>query len=210
MRHMDRLVREVQAHGTLFVRLYSRNVKPKFHSLFKHVADDAILLGECLSCFVCERKHRLTKRCALNVFRHLEVTVTRDLVNRHCQTVLDERSSLFLPSYMVDPQRRTMADIPLLFARQVVTACGTLKIRDILYLRDGRLGKATHFWAEDGKDDIAVQIDVYRRSSKYVWATSDPTVSFVSIGEIIDAVASAFLDDARCDIRVILPIVAEL
>ena len=208
MRHMDRLTAELQAHADLYVVLYPLNVKPKFHAMFAHIAEDAIRIGKCLSCFVTERKHRITKKCALNVFRHLEATVTRDLVNRHCQTVSDPVSSLFLRTSMVAPQTISIGDAELIFARHLTAHCGGLKIGDVLFLVDGRVGKATHFWSETVHSEIMVQLDVYIRCGDVLWNTIGPTVSFESVNNVVDAVAYA--DFGEGQIRIIFPALALL
>jgi|AntRauTorckE5430_2_1112549.scaffolds.fasta_scaffold02022_2 hypothetical protein len=208
MRHMERLSHEMQAHADLFVWLYPGAVKPKFHAMFMHVISDAIRIGRCLSCFVTERKHRITKKCALNVFRHLEATVTRDLVNRHCQTVMDPLSSLFLRTTMVSPQNISLDGNDLIFARQLTAHCGGLKLGDVLFLHDGRVGKATHFWSEHVHGDIYIQLDVYTRCTALLWSTLAPTVSFDSVDSVVDAVA--FADFGGGQIRVIIPTLALL
>ena len=55
-------------------------VKPKGHHQF-HIIDGMLWVGKLLSCFVTERKHKMIKRCALYIFRNLEHTVLRDVVN---------------------------------------------------------------------------------------------------------------------------------
>ena len=52
MHYMTRLKDELQAHADLYVTLYPNAVKPKFHAMFMHVAEDALRIGKCLSCFL--------------------------------------------------------------------------------------------------------------------------------------------------------------
>ena len=56
------------------VCLHPQTVTPKFHMLC-HIVADVCGTGKLLSCFVTGRKHRITKRAALHMFRHIELTV---------------------------------------------------------------------------------------------------------------------------------------
>jgi hypothetical protein len=90
MAHIGQLTDIIDTWGQLFVRLYGReHVKPKFHHLFVHMVDDMRRVGKLLSFFVAERKHRVTKRAALYVFRHVDNTVAYDLLNRQCEDFSD-------------------------------------------------------------------------------------------------------------------------
>eukprot|EP00959_Pyramimonas_sp_CCMP1952_P397427 8327534-Pyramimonas_sp.AAC.1 len=65
----------------MFTRLYPAATKPKFHQAL-HLPENMRCVGKLLSCFVTERKHRIAKRCALYVFRHIDNTVIKYILSR--------------------------------------------------------------------------------------------------------------------------------
>jgi len=109
---------------------------------------------------------------------------------------------------MVSPQNISLDGNDLIFARQLTAHCGGLKLGDVLFLHDGRVGKATHFWSEHVHGDIYIQLDVYTRCTALLWSTLAPTVSFDSVDSVVDAVA--FADFGGGQIRVIIPTLALL
>ena len=206
MNHMGRLAHEILSHAKLFVELYPHNIKPKFH-MAMHLVTDFIRIGKCLSTFVTERKHRMTKKAALHVFRHLEVTVLRDLVNRQCQTVSSNVASFFMQSYMVSPCSVNIDGSTFVCSRAVNTACGLLKIGDIVFLRRGAVGMIKQFWAESSTSDLVVAtIHEYACITRTTCITTDPTVCFERVVDLIDAVPFATL--AVDTLRIVLPITA--
>ena len=65
--HLETLARLIRMHAELFVELYPEAAKPKFHAQF-HIYENIVWLGKLLSCFVTERKHKITKtRCFIRV-----------------------------------------------------------------------------------------------------------------------------------------------
>jgi hypothetical protein len=104
--HIPLLRRVLEEFADLFVEIlpYSQ-IKPKFHHLL-HIPDQMAFLQKCLSCFVCERKHRATKRAALSVFRYIDGTVLKDLINKQCETFRDgSTTSLLQVQYMTPPMK---------------------------------------------------------------------------------------------------------
>eukprot|EP00959_Pyramimonas_sp_CCMP1952_P358253 7501357-Pyramimonas_sp.AAC.1 len=73
MEYVDVLDGLLRVHGDMFIRLYPAAARPKFHQAL-HLLENMRYVGKWLSCFVTERKHRITKRCALYVFRHIDNT----------------------------------------------------------------------------------------------------------------------------------------
>ena len=208
MDHLPRLAHEILAHAALYVRLYAKSVKPKFHMSF-HLIFDARRIGRFLSTFVTERKHRLTKKAALHVFRYIEKTVLRDLVNRQCQTVANGYSSLFRPRYMVTPKIVTLGGTDMIFAREVATHCGNLKIGDMVYLRRGGICKITAFWAGSLDADVLIATCVeYARITPVLVTTANSSVCFEDVSDIVDAVAWAVYDTNV--LHVIQPFAASL
>ena len=63
MHHVSRLKQLLQMHGELFVALYPGATIPKFHHAF-HIPENMMCVGKLLSCFVTERKHRISKSAA--------------------------------------------------------------------------------------------------------------------------------------------------
>ena len=76
--------------------------KAKFHHMY-HIHETIERFNRVLSCFVTERAHRRSKRAALHVFRYLEQTVMKDLVNRTVEQFAGD-SSLFLRAYLIRPK----------------------------------------------------------------------------------------------------------
>lgn len=210
MTQIGRCRRLIIEHARMFARLYPHSIKPKFHMLVMHIIADASRIGKCLSCFVTERKHRLTKKAALHSFRHIEQTVLRDLANRHCQTVSDPMSSLFRQTYFnLKPKVVHLDGIELYWSQSIVTTCGLLKVKDIIYLAGGRVAKVTNFWADaTDLDGIYAQVLVYTCIGNSLYNTVAPVSDFVRVVDIVDAVAWARYEDGV--IRVILPIIASL
>ena len=54
---------------------------------------------------VTERKHRMTKKIALHVFRSIDNVVVNGMLNRLCLAITDPSSSLFREKYQVDARR---------------------------------------------------------------------------------------------------------
>ena len=206
MDQMGRLAHEILAHARLFVELYPNNVKPKFHMAF-HIIPDAMRLLKCLSTFVTERKHRTTKRAALHVFRHLEITVTRDMVNRQCQAVASNAASFFKQTYMVIPCAIVLGGANLVCSRAVNTICGLLKVGDVVFVRRGAVGMIKQFWGQSACDDLIIAtIDEYACVTRTTCLTDSPVTSFVAVSDIVDAVP--FAKHSANKLRIVLPIAA--
>ena len=163
MNHIPLLKDLIREWSTMYERLYpGNNVKPKFHNFVIHVVDDMTRVGKLLSCFVTERKHRTTKRAALMVFRHIDNTVIKDLLNRQCRAIEDPGQTLFVKQYLMHPKPIMCDDIGLLSSLEVVVPIGSLRVGDVLWLRGGRIGKLGRFWAEQNNaHTICAQISVY-------------------------------------------------
>ena len=189
MPHLARLSTVIDEWGTLYERLYpGANVKPKFHNFVIHVISDAMRLGKLMSCFVTERKHRATKRAALFVFRHIDNTVVKDMLNRQCDAIRGGTESLFTKEYLVKPAIIEMMGTIYRSSKEVVLACGSLFAGDVLLLSDGRVGRADRFWS-DG-EEIVAQLSAYAQCTDNAncWDRADPQYIVVSTSSIVDAV----------------------
>ena len=189
MPHLPRLSTVIDEWGRLYERLYpGKNAKPKFHNFVIHVISDATLLGKLMSCFVTERKHRATKRAALFVFRHIDNTVVKEMLNRQCDAIRGGTESLFTKEYWVKPAFIEMMGITYRSSKQVVLACGSLVVGDVLLLVDGRVGRADRF-GSDGEAFVA-QISAYAQciDNTNCWDRSDPQYVVVGVADVVDAV----------------------
>ena len=106
---------------------------PKFHHAF-HIPENMMRVGKLLSCFVTERKHRISKSAACNVFRHIEHTVLADCINRMCDLITGDET-IFLPQHMPKAKRLQIDDQILLHSIEAVLLCGPVKCGDIVWLR---------------------------------------------------------------------------
>ena len=203
------LLRELIAqHAELFVRLYPNSVRPKFHQLF-HIVDNMEFLGSLLSCFVTERKHRATKRAALFVFRSIDNTVIKDILNRHCEAVSDGGGSLFQECYLVSPTRFCFGGASLQYSRRAVLRCGELRAGDLVYLSSDEVGEVVNFWSHDGTAAIAAQLLVFQPSAvaHSRWCPKEATHRVTDAAGILDAVTWQRVGD---EVRVILPFKMQL
>ena len=80
MEYVETLRFLIKEHMDAMVDLYGEYIKPKGHHMC-HIPDGMEWLGKLLSCFSTERKHKMIKRAALYIFRHMEHTVLTDIVN---------------------------------------------------------------------------------------------------------------------------------
>ena len=106
MKLCDTLLTLMSDYLEACTNLYGAYVKPKAHHMF-HIVDGMLWLGRLLSCFVTERKHREIKAASLHVFRHLEHTVLRDVINKSMEQILDGHD-LYTKEFLVNPTAVTL------------------------------------------------------------------------------------------------------
>lgn len=193
VRRISMLIEEFSGLYVATVRFI--DLKPKFHQL-QHLADQIRRVGKSLSCFVTERKHRATKRIALNIFRHIEGTVLKGLVNQQCEALKDASgNSLLQRQFLVRPIHEIPSDgLTLRFSKSAIAACGCLCVGDLLYTYDHTVGRAERFWGTNVSDAMLVQLSVLP------WDPTAPrtrvlqaatATRFIDIGSIVDAVIYA-------------------
>ena len=94
LNYVDALKKTIEKHHSLFLTAYdSQNCTPKFHYTM-HLPHVLQQLNINVSCFVTERKHRLSKLIASRTFANFENTLLRDFLLRtvdeyNDQSVLD-------------------------------------------------------------------------------------------------------------------------
>lgn len=202
VKHLQELIDQ---YGKLFIQLYDRS-KPKFHHMFAHLHESIIRFQRVLSCFVTERRHRTTKKAALHVFRYLESTVVKDLVNRMCQSFAHDEC-LFKPLFLLSPKTADIAGSNIFKSVQAVLHCGKLRKGDIVYATTAAtlVGRIDRFWELNGR--FLVCIESFRRhnNDSRFWSTVAPVVLFIAVNSIVDAVAWSEHDDGI--IRIIPPFV---
>jgi hypothetical protein len=206
MPHVDRLRQLIREHAELFSRLYPDHVKPKFHHLF-HIPENMLFLRKLLSCFVTERKHRATKRCALFVFRHIDNVVVKEMLSRQCESIASCSESLFFREYLISPKVFNFAGTLLNRARSAVMPCGMVAAGDLVWFTcDGSVGVALviWFWSHGSDAHINVQMEKYNRlcPSGTRWGKGAPLAMFVDTDSIVSAVMHAEFDD---DVILVIP-----
>ena len=108
---------------------------------------------------------------------------------------------------MVNPQSVNILDMEMHFSRQIVIACGSVKINDIVYLNDDRVGTVVAFWRSPGDANIIAQLEIHTATAqKYVWSKVGSTSAFVDSSEILDALMYYSPGDDL--VRIIPPVVA--
>ena len=188
MEHIGLLRKVIARHSVQFAALYPGAQTPKFHQLF-HIPDNAVFLGRLLSCFVLERKHRTTKRAALFVFRYIESTVIKDLVNQQCEAVCGRTGSLFDKKFIVTPRRFQVpgSGVSLSYSRQAVLPCGSVRAGDIVCLVGGEVGEVVAFWTCAGNATIVVRVLLFElvNPATCQWLVSDPVSRVVDSEDIL-------------------------
>ena len=177
MNHIDELQRLISMHAELFATLYPTAVKPKFHQLL-HIVGNMRFIGKLLSCFVCERRHRRTKRAALHVYRHMERTCLVDMVNHQCHTFSCPDTSLFLETHLVNPKSVTIPNGNATERSTIaLLRCGEIKSDDVIWLKSGTVGKVICFWASGST--IVVQLHKFKPTADVLFFDdSDSSLQF--------------------------------
>jgi len=211
MMHIPLLTALIKQWSEMYERLYpGKNVKPKFHNFVIHMISDMVRTGKLLSCFVTERKHRATKRAALFVFRHIDNTVVKDMLNRQCEAIRGGTETLFARQYIINPWSVNFAGVNFRASKQAVLPCGSLFAGDVLILVDGRVGLLERFWMQGGDDVIVAQIALYApcETKDNQWDHSNTSTVAINVDSIVDAVMWFTTSDST--IQVIVPVCATL
>ena len=186
VQHSVLLQKLIGRYITLFAKLYPTAAVPKLHQLL-HLTDNIAYLQKLLSCFVTERKHRSTKRAALFVFRHIDNTVIKDLVNRMCDSVVHNKNCLFTPEFLVSPKQIQFGEYVLQRAKQALLKCGQIREKDLVYLTTGIVAKVKCFWQHIDQTHICVQAQAYSNVGYRRWDETDEII-IVDSDNIIDSV----------------------
>ena len=157
MPHVAELRQAILNHHELYATLYpAEAIKPKWHHLL-HIPENMSTVGRLLSCFVTERKHRITKKAALYVFRHFEATVLKDLINKQVHDFVD--SNLFKAAFLMEPSTVDIGGYTVRTSVAAMLSCGEVHRGDIVATRDHRVGKVSQFWAAcDGSIILAIAV----------------------------------------------------
>jgi len=179
--HAD-LLRKLFAEFHELFTLLCDALKPKLHHMH-HIIDGMEWLGKLLSCFVCERKHRTVKDCALHVFRHIEHTVLADVINRQCSQMIDG-ADLFKSQFLVKPRDLGHG---LTRSSHAIIECGEVRKGDIIWMRDGRCGRIQSFVGLH--DHIFADVVVFDSvtDNPAIFDERQSTQRFVDVSDIVDA-----------------------
>ena len=153
--------------------------------------------------FVCERKHRTTKRCALFVFRSIDNTVIKDMLNKQCSQIASNQS-LFQRQFLVSPAKIVIAGTTLFQSTQALLPCGTVFDGDLVWIGTTQtVGALIGFWQKDGSTDIAVSLQMYEANGLCHWRSSSGTCT-INSDDILDTVHYVPLGDDT--VRVVPPV----
>lgn len=196
--HLEVLKQLIPSYVSMYTRLYPDAPTPKLHQMF-HLTDHISNVQKLLSCFVTERKHRATKRAALFVFRHIDNTVIKDMINKQCEAISGESESLFSETSLVSPRIIANAHVDLYTSKEAVLSCGQVRCGDIVYLSTRAVGKVEAFFK--CQDSLVAQIDLYQYLADDRWTTSSPEVQFCSCADIVDCVVYSVMGESIFVIR---------
>jgi hypothetical protein len=198
-------------HAKLFAELYPDVVKPKFHHLF-HIVDHIRAVGKLLSCFATERRHRMVKTPAANIYGNFETTLTRSQL---CHLVCRISASAYAPAYLVRPRilqedavQQLRGVMPGLHALSIATSahllCGNVHKGDIVMVIDRSVGEVKHFYECDvgGDRSILVLVGVRARADERRYAALNSATVVVQASDILAALIWAPDGDY---IRIVLP-----
>ena len=196
---VDTLRSLIRRHHELYCTLYGDEegaVKPKWHHMI-HLPDTMLFVGRLMSCWVTERKHKATKRCALHVFRHLESTVLTSLLNRH----LEMAESLSDGWRLVKPKLVSIEGNNYFCAKSARLLCGIVHSDDFVILQSGAVGQVMEFWRRD--DDHVVKLSRLAYIAECIFDLADSTIVVVDIAEVVDVLS--WVEWGHNRIRVYLP-----
>ena len=208
MNHVERIRRLIREHAELFVKLYPGHEKPKLHQLF-HIVDKMLFLDKLLSCFVTERKHRTTKRCALFVFRCIDNVVVKDMLSRQCEQIRSGSESIFSEIYLAPSKSYNFAGAVFHRACGAVLPCGSVHAGDFVWLETNVVALVIAFWKADSAEHTSVQVQTYNRldDSATRWQAGSSTM-FVDSASVVSTLIHSCTD--RDTVLVIPPVAAYL
>lgn len=165
-------------HNALFIKLYPGGIKPKFHHLL-HLPEDAEKIGVLLSCFPTERKHKLVKSSATDVFRNFQRTVLVDLVSIQIDSAIDDRN-YSIPHLL---NEHVIANSAIQHSISAKLWCGEVRAKDICITRDCRIFRIGRFFCMD--DQIVIEATPLESGAKdglYIETAMSP--SWIAAEEI--------------------------
>lgn len=207
MRFVDELKVLIQTHHALFVVLYADSVKPKLHNLL-HLPENMESLGKLVACWVTERKHRSIKSAALHSFRHVETTVTVDIVNRMTELYIEDEH-LFSRNSMIGGTSVSTSGFNIDVSNAMRCACGELHAGDLVRFASGgyKIGKIKQFYCvrrDESESWFAAQIGVHQAAGLHRYDCESDRTSFIAVEDICQPLAWAA--DGN-QIRVALPLI---
>ena len=204
MAHVQDLRTLIGQHLESFNRLYNDvGIKPKMHHLF-HVPDGMDWIGKLLSCFVTERKHKMVKKAALYIFRHIEHTVLTDIVNTTFQQVIGGHD-LYKDAFLVMPHDCTIHGIVFRRSRSACIRIGHIAVGDIVVNVSGRVGCIVGCWQRVSDELIVLEVDVYpvlNDDMRFV-SKSQSFRGFFNITDLVDTVF--WIEDSPGILRISIP-----
>ena len=203
MPHVATLRKLIAQHLEMYCRLYEDHVKPKMHHIF-HIPDGMEWLGKLLSCFVTERKHKMIKRAALYVFRHIEHTVLTDVVNTTFEQIISGHD-LYTDAFLVTPRDCNIGGIHFRTSRAACLRIGHVSVGDLVIRSDALVGRVVKFWQRASDNFIALEVDAYacvNDDIRFV-STAQTTREFFDHKSIVDSLI--WFEDSPALLRIAVP-----
>jgi len=204
----------VEEHHRLFVLAYGRDcVIPKYHYVM-HIPEVLGKLQINMSCFVTERKHRMTKALAAHTFGNFELALTRGLVAKQAEGMVAD-VNLFEPTYLqkaVDggwalPHFQSVlpSATAVHTASAIVLEIGSVKRNDFVYLRSegaSMVGSILRFFRVAGASDDQFfgHLEIYRHLQGSEWSSKGATDMLLPCACIVSKLVYAHLGDGRIKI----------
>ena len=198
--HIGRIQQLIYVHGKMYTAIYgAAQCRPKFHHLY-HVPENMLAINKLVSCFVLERKHRVTKDAARECMRHIEHTVVVDMVNRHCCHAQNNEST-YQMQYLLESQPTSVPKTTS--ASAAVISIGTVHKSDVVFLVDGSVAKVDRLWQD--ASGLVLQVSPYGMVSAVLWKMDVKIGSrFVDALDVV-ALLTYAVESANV-IRIIVPV----
>ena len=202
VKHLADLKSLIVQHNKLFSVLYPDHLKPKFHHMF-HIVDNVTCLNKLLSCFVTERKHRTMKAAALHSMRHVEHTVTIDIVNRFFE-MARECENMFAASFLLEPRKHNIMHNVVQTSLKAKLKCGNVRAKDFVCVKNlSRVGRVIRFMSVDENIYVQVSTRAMLNQASCLYSNVADDVSFIDASLIVCPLTWAVYDNNS--IRVLWP-----
>ena len=197
--HAGLIERIIDQHHALFRRLYPHVIKPKLHALF-HIGHHIRNLQKLLSCWVTERKHRISKAFASRTFRNYEATLANDIANRVAVMFVD--GSMFERESLTGAKPHDFMGVSYKMSGEAHLLCGAVRVGELVLLADGTAGFVQSFSSGDDDGAITAVIKMHSRVGDFTFAKLSSSTAFVDSSSILSPCVYCF---HRGNLRIVPP-----